>query len=573
MESPISELVFSDKELKLYSEEFEKLTSDQKKPLSERELMGKTSAVFFRQFKIGDEDLSKIWNIASEKKAYLKLPNFMAAMRLCSACKRGLPISEENYKVEQKLIGRKQTRKEKLPQKESTSFQDSFVEQTHQEAPQVNYAKSLETSPVKSLKEFLPLQTAVISPETHEEDTFQPECSLLEEPTSPTKLPCIPKIYSSPLKQIEEEHSSRYISERNNEIVVNTPVLVESGWFGSSSYHLYTIVSRLESSVFTVQRRFRDLDWMHNLLLQTYKGYNIPPLPQKKVFYKTDPKFIEERRLVMEKYLNILCAHPVILNSKIFRVFIQTPQKQFEREKAKMSRTQGLMEFVSLEDSYDRIMATMHNKIQFLLYEKLIPFNKEVSKIEENLLKLELPTEVFSESFCSAISLQSLFNSTFQCLSIPDFPEFNKHLSKYFKTLRKHKEESSRLSIEAKEETLRVQGLKQAVFSYKDTINEYSRQETLISRIETKHRSSNDEDNSAKYSSQILKTQSILESLKKEIQDIEQKVQEEHFTFGAKRNTHLGELIKQTAEVQLDLHSSEALFWQDSLYSIQNTKI
>jgi hypothetical protein len=60
METTIESLQFSDKERKYYSQEFDQITSEQLKPLIERELMGQAAAIFFRQLKINDSDLSTI---------------------------------------------------------------------------------------------------------------------------------------------------------------------------------------------------------------------------------------------------------------------------------------------------------------------------------------------------------------------------------------------------------------------------------------------------------------------------------------------------------------------------------
>ena len=62
--------------------------------------MGGAAAGFFRLLRIQDSELSKIWDLVSDGKPYLKLHNFMAAMRICSAKKQGKEIAREHMLVE-----------------------------------------------------------------------------------------------------------------------------------------------------------------------------------------------------------------------------------------------------------------------------------------------------------------------------------------------------------------------------------------------------------------------------------------------------------------------------------------
>ena len=113
----ICSIVFSEREKQSYSGEFSKLTSDQQKPLSERELIGQVALCFFKSLKLTDEDFSNVWSLVSERRSYLKLQNFMCAMRLCSAKRQGKEISLESLKTEQKVIAKR---------KKTTSAEPSF---------------------------------------------------------------------------------------------------------------------------------------------------------------------------------------------------------------------------------------------------------------------------------------------------------------------------------------------------------------------------------------------------------------------------------------------------------------
>jgi hypothetical protein len=97
MERRVADILFTDKETLIYSQEFDQQTKDQRKPLPERvrptqQMMGHTANVYFNKLfrrSISNDDMAIIWELASEGQAFLKLPNFMACMRLFSAARRG----------------------------------------------------------------------------------------------------------------------------------------------------------------------------------------------------------------------------------------------------------------------------------------------------------------------------------------------------------------------------------------------------------------------------------------------------------------------------------------------------
>lgn len=63
-----------------------------------------------------------------------------------------------------------------------------------------------------------------------------------------------------------------------------------------------------------VQRRFREFVSLSDVLSTKFRGYFLPPRPEKNAVegQRMKDSFIEERRISLEKYLNRLAAHPVI---------------------------------------------------------------------------------------------------------------------------------------------------------------------------------------------------------------------------------------------------------------------
>lgn len=100
---------------------------------------------------------------------------------------------------------------------------------------------------------------------------------------------------------------------------------------GSNTYFTYLITTRTNiaefgASEFSVRRRFRDVVTLSDRLAESYRGFFIPPRPDKSVVESQvmqKQEFVEQRRVALEKYLRRLAAHPVVRKSDEFKVFLQ----------------------------------------------------------------------------------------------------------------------------------------------------------------------------------------------------------------------------------------------------------
>jgi PX domain len=621
METSMELLQFSDRERKYYSQEFEQITSEQMRPIGERELMGQTAAQFFRQLKISDSDLSTIWELVCERRAYLKLPNFMAAMRLCSAIKQGKPLTKQSYLIEQNVLARRTkglpnknpVEEEKKNENEDTKKINvieevkfapekkiEVVDNTVKETPSIPLQISQEVllpsnrnkPELVQIKNFSKFENSISEETLHDiplfpdnvrmpdpkpkEINFGPNPHSIrkevkiepkpkpEEQNAPLKLfPKLSKVYKSDLTQIEEESCTPKNMSKDSIISVEKPVLISSGWLGGKSYHLYTIITRSQSNIFTVKRRFSDMDWMHNQLVAKHKGFIIPSRPDKKIIKNTDEKFIEERRLQMEKYLSIIAKHPILGTSAPFKTFTQTPNEKFEKEKAKVEASDDYQEYHSIEDAVDKVFALVQNKFQIIFSQKIIPFSKEMSEIEEKLIKLEAPTQTLSGAFSGWV--QNKVEGVKILSSMKLGNDFLSVISQYKSISRSNSQELVRLTLEIKEEQLRLEGLKEALNSYKGTVEECCKLQTLITRKLGKHKSSSDEDTAARYLSEIQSTQDTIDKYNKSLSKIEENVIKENSSFDMVKNEHLETTIKEIIISQNNYYHAEASFWKGCL--------
>ncbi|KAL6967769.1 Sorting nexin 2A [Sarracenia purpurea var. burkii] len=104
---------------------------------------------------------------------------------------------------------------------------------------------------------------------------------------------------------------------------------------GGNTYVTYLITTRTNvpefgGSEFIVRRRFRDVVTLSDRLSEAYRGFFIPPRPDKSVVESQvmqKQEFVEQRRVALERYLRRLAAHPVIKKSDELRVFLQVQGK------------------------------------------------------------------------------------------------------------------------------------------------------------------------------------------------------------------------------------------------------
>ncbi|GAX73670.1 hypothetical protein CEUSTIGMA_g1121.t1 [Chlamydomonas eustigma] len=74
-----------------------------------------------------------------------------------------------------------------------------------------------------------------------------------------------------------------------------------------------------------VRRRFRDFVSLSDVLKVRYRGYFLPPRPEKNAVegQRMADTFVEDRRVALERYLCTLASHPVISKSEELLLFLQ----------------------------------------------------------------------------------------------------------------------------------------------------------------------------------------------------------------------------------------------------------
>eukprot|EP00850_Spirogloea_muscicola_P013233 SM000088S23774 [mRNA] locus=s88:548601:552415:- [translate_table: standard] len=104
---------------------------------------------------------------------------------------------------------------------------------------------------------------------------------------------------------------------------------------GGNTYFTYLVTTRIDiseskSEEVLVRRRFKDFVTLADRLAEGYRGYFIPPRPDKSVVESQvmqSKEFVEMRRLALERYLRRLAAHPVLRKAEELRIFLESPEK------------------------------------------------------------------------------------------------------------------------------------------------------------------------------------------------------------------------------------------------------
>ena len=133
--------------------------------------------------------------------------------------------------------------------------------------------------------------------------------------------------------------------EKEIAIIVSDPQVEKSGFIFSYSYSTY-LISTFPLNL-QVRRQFSDFVWLYDYLKSRFVNCVVPPLFKKKDNVDNDK--MNERVYYIDKFLNGICQHPILKNSKIFYSFLSTKNyKEFIKVKAQYEKIQPPSEIQKL---------------------------------------------------------------------------------------------------------------------------------------------------------------------------------------------------------------------------------
>ncbi|CDK28188.1 unnamed protein product [Kuraishia capsulata CBS 1993] len=97
----------------------------------------------------------------------------------------------------------------------------------------------------------------------------------------------------------------------------------------------YTIKTKTKSPLLKneeteVNRRYRDFRWLYHQLVNNHPGYIIPPPPEKQVYGRFEEKFIESRRIALEKMLTKISQVDELQKDYDFVIFLSSERFSVE---------------------------------------------------------------------------------------------------------------------------------------------------------------------------------------------------------------------------------------------------
>ncbi|ESK96508.1 sorting nexin 3 [Moniliophthora roreri MCA 2997] len=114
------------------------------------------------------------------------------------------------------------------------------------------------------------------------------------------------------------------------------------------SFTMYTVHTRTTSplfqkSAFSVLRRYSDFLWLYETLSNNNPGVVVPPVPEKNPFGRFDDQFVKQRRFALEKCIQKIANHPVLMKDPDLKLFLEsdTFSLDIKHRKAEIANERG----------------------------------------------------------------------------------------------------------------------------------------------------------------------------------------------------------------------------------------
>ncbi|CAG5128901.1 unnamed protein product [Candidula unifasciata] len=99
---------------------------------------------------------------------------------------------------------------------------------------------------------------------------------------------------------------------------------------GTNSFTMYNIYI---NGVFHCKARYKQMRQFHDELKKEFGSHILPEFPKKKLLALSPPE-IEQRRVLLERYIQLVSQDPQISSSDLFNTFLLTAQQESQMEEA-----------------------------------------------------------------------------------------------------------------------------------------------------------------------------------------------------------------------------------------------
>lgn len=118
------------------------------------------------------------------------------------------------------------------------------------------------------------------------------------------------KVEESPSSVHEEEEEDPKVQK----FMVLNPVKI-------GGHVKYTVTGVDDEGEFSDVRRFREFHALAEVLRTRWPGCYVPSIPEKKMINQNNDQFVEERRVLLERFMKEIAKYDYIVFSKEFKVF------------------------------------------------------------------------------------------------------------------------------------------------------------------------------------------------------------------------------------------------------------
>jgi len=108
-------------------------------------------------------------------------------------------------------------------------------------------------------------------------------------------------------------------------VYIEDHVIINGSRIGIGAFVVWNItVETLHGGTMRIRKRYSEFDDLRDKLLQTfpYSEAAMPPLPPKSVISKFRPKFLENRRIKLQYFLNCIILNPEFSGSPVLKEFL-----------------------------------------------------------------------------------------------------------------------------------------------------------------------------------------------------------------------------------------------------------
>ncbi|KAI5810803.1 vacuolar protein sorting-associated protein-like protein vps5 [Pyronema omphalodes] len=203
----------------------------------------------------------------------------------------------------------------------------------------------------------------------------------------------------------------------------------------TTAHTVYNVRTKTTSKAFkvpefSVERRYSDFLWLYKVLNSNNPGVVVPPPPEKQAVGRFDENFVETRRAALERMLNRICQHPILLQDSDLKLFLESEAlnvdiKQREKQSPLPQESKGIFGFGGSFSTTSKFIETddwFHDRRQYLdaLETQLKNLLKAVDGVIKQRKDLSEAAADFSSSLhaLSTVELSKSLSSPLDHLSL-----------------------------------------------------------------------------------------------------------------------------------------------------------